>query len=91
MMACRLQQDLPCALGLEVGMASSRVGDHASGVSSRSKGQVRCRVRIWGVWGEVGGGGEVCHAGQRCLRLMLGLAGGVGGLQLIGEVVVLLA
>ena len=73
-MACRLRHDLLCAPGLEVG---GRVGDLGSGGSSGSKGQGRCRVRIWGV------GGEACHAGQRCLRLMLGLAGGVGGQQLI--------
>lgn len=72
-------------------MASSGVGHHPSGVSSGAKGQVGGRVGIWRVGGEVGGGGEVGHAGQRCLGLVLGLAGGVGGLELIGESVVLLA
>lgn len=72
-------------------MASSGVGHHPSGVSSRSKGQVGGRVGFWRVGGKVGGGGEVGHAGQRCLRLVLGLAGGVGGLELVGECAVLLA
>lgn len=90
MMTGRLQQDLSCTLGLEVVGASSRVGHHPSGVSSRAKGQVGSRVGIWRVRGEVGGGGEVGHAGQRCLRLVLRLAGWVG-LELVGESVVLLA
>lgn len=72
-------------------MASSGVGHHSSGVSPGAKGKVGGGVGIWRVGCEVRGGGEVSHAGQRCLRLVLGLAGGVGGLELVGERVVLLA
>lgn len=72
-------------------MASSGVGHHTSGVSSGAKCQVGGGVGIWRVGCEVGRRGKVGHAGQRCLRLMLGLAGWVGGLELVGESVVLLA
>lgn len=64
-------------------MATSGVGHHAGRVSSRAKGQIGSRVGIWRVWGEVGRGGKVGHAGQRCLSLMLRLAGGVGSLELV--------
>lgn len=90
MMTCRLQQDLSCVLGLEVGVSSSWVGHHPCGASSGAKGQVGGRVGIWRVGGQVGGRGEEGHTGQRGLRLVLGLAGGVGGLELVGEGVVLL-
>lgn len=63
MMTSGLQQDLSSTLGLEVGVASSGVGHHPSGVSSRAKGQVGSRVGIWRVGGEIGGGGKVRHAG----------------------------
>lgn len=74
-MTGRLQKYLSGALRLKVRVASGRVGHHPSGVPSGAKGQVRGRVGFWRVGGEVGGGGEVGHAGQRCLRLVLG--GGV--------------
>lgn len=90
-MTGRLQQDLSCALGLVVSLASSGVGHNPSGVSPGAEGQVGGRVGIWRVGGKVGGGGEVGHVGQRCLRLVLGLSGGVGGLELVGEWVDLLA
>lgn len=71
-------------------MASTGVGHHTGGVSSGAKGQVGGGVGIWRVGSEVGRRSEVGHAGQRCLRLVLRLAGGVGGLELVGEGVVLL-
>lgn len=76
----RLQQDLPRVLRLVVGVARGGVGHHAGGAAARAKGQVGRGVGIWGVGGEVGGGGEVGHA-------VLGLAAGVGRrLQLVGGV-----
>lgn len=72
-------------------MASSRVGHHPSGASSRPKGQVGCRVGIRRVGGEVGGRGKISHVWERCLRLVLGLARRVGGLKLVGHSIVLLA
>ncbi len=72
-------------------MASSGVGHHPSGVSSRAKGQIGGSIGIWRVRGEVGRGRKEGHAGQRCLRLVLRLAGGVGALHLVRKVVVLLA
>lgn len=91
MMTSRLQQDLSCTLGLEVGVAPSGVGHHPRGVSTGAKGQVGCRVGIWRVRGEIGGWGEVGHPGERCLRLVLGLACGVRCLKLVREGVILLA
>lgn len=72
-------------------MATGGVGHHTSRVSSRAKGQIGGRVGICRVGGEVRRWGEVGHAGQRCLRLMLGLAGGVRCLKLVRESVALLA
>lgn len=91
MMTSRLQQDLSCALGLEVGVAPGGVGHHPRGVSTGAKGQVWCRVRIWGVRGEIGGRSEVGHPGERCLGLVLRLVCGVRRLKLVGEAAALLA
>lgn len=90
MMTSRLQQDLSWALWLVEGVAPGGVGHHACGVPTGPKGQVGCRVGIWRVWCEIGGGGEVGHPGERGLRLVLGLAGGVG-LELVGKGIILLA
>lgn len=91
MVTSRLQQDLPCVLGLEVGVASGGVGHHPGGVCTGSKGQIRWRVGIWSVGGEVRCRGEVSHAREGRLRLVLGLAAGVRTLELVLEGVVLLA
>lgn len=71
-------------------MASSGVSHHTSGVSTGAKSQVGGGVGLWRVGSEVGRRGEVGHAGHRSLRLVLWVAGGVGGLELVGEGVVLL-
>lgn len=91
MVTSGLQQDLSCALGLEVGVAPGGVGHHPRGVSTGAKGQVWCGVRIWRVRGEIGGRGEVGHPGERCLGLVLRLVCGVRWLKLVGEGVALLA
>lgn len=70
-------------------MAPSRVGHHPRGVSAGAQGQVGRRVGIRSVGGEIGGGGQVGHAGERRLRLVL--VRGVGCLELVGGVVILLA
>lgn len=72
-------------------MTRGGIGHHSCRVSSRAKSQVGSRIRLWRVRGEVGGWCEVGHAGQRCLRLELRLAGGVGGLELVRQSVALLA
>lgn len=90
-MASGLQQDLSGALGLEVGVTPGGVGHHPCGVSTGAKGQVRWRVRIWRVRGEIGGRSEVGHPGERRLGLVLRLVCGVRRLKLVGEGVILLA
>lgn len=94
-MSGRLQQDLSRALRLEIGVAPGRVGHHPRGVSAGAQGQVGRRVGIRSVGGEIGGGGQVGHAGERRLRLVLVLVlvlvRGVGCLELVGGVVILLA
>lgn len=90
-MSSRLQQDLSRALRLEIGVGPSRVCHHPRGVSAGAQGQVGGRVGIRSVGGEIGGGGQVGHAGERRLRLVLVLVRGVGRLELVGGVVILLA
>lgn len=85
----RLQPHLSGALQLEVSVTAGGVRHHPTGASSGAKGQVGVVVGVGGVGSEVGGGGEVGHL--RRLRLVLGLTAGVGGLELEGEAVALLA
>lgn len=70
-------------------MASSGVSHEPGRGSTRSKGQIGCRVRIRSIGGEVGGRGEVSHSRERRLRLVL--AAGVSSLQLVLEGAILLA
>lgn len=72
-------------------MASGGIGHQAGGVPAGSKGQVRCRVGLWSIGGEIRGRSEVSHSRDRWLRLVLGLAGGVSSLELVREGIILLA
>lgn len=72
-------------------MAPSGVGHEPAGGSTGSKGQIGGRVGLWGAGGEVRGRGEVSHPGERGLGLVLGLAAGVGSLELVLEAAALLA
>lgn len=90
-MTRRLQQDLPRVLGLEVGVAPGGVGHEPAGGSARPKGQIGGGVGLWGAGGEVRGRGEVGHSGEGGLVLLLGLAAGVSGLELVLQAAALLA